>query len=80
MAKDKNSSPQHGSTDWTVSMPVGHHHPFTPEGEIEQYGKLASGLERGMDRRRIVAYLLPALYVCAGVAVLLTVLAVLIKL
>lgn len=50
-------------------MPTGRHNPYTPEGEIEQFGKFASGLNQ-VTGRRLAAYLLPALYVIGGVAVL----------
>jgi hypothetical protein len=46
------------AADWTEGMPVGHHSPYTPAGEIEQFGKVAGGLIRLKGWRRGVARLI----------------------
>ena len=45
-------------SDWVAAWPTGQHSPFTPEGEIEQFGKFASGALQQRGRRRFSSRLL----------------------
>ena len=75
------SSPDRAGSDWTAAWPTGRHSPFTPEGEIEQFGKFASGVKRLRGWHcvsgRLVAFIVLAVIVLLPVTA--TVLAVILR-
>ena len=57
---------------WTDGMPTGRHSPFTPEGEIEQFGKLTGRLVSLSGWRREVARLAVLIVILLAVAATVT--------
>jgi hypothetical protein len=60
------------NADATEGMPVGHYSPYTPAGEIEQFGKLAGGLIRLTGWRRAAARLAVVAILLLTVAAMVT--------